>query len=281
MKKLPFAALVMISISAFSLAAQSNSQPQSGASAKSSASAGAQAQANADQSAITLDSGTQIDTQITSSLDLKKAKPGDSFKMKTLKPVKQQGKEIISKGSTITGHVQQSSTANNTTQATLVFDELVDNRSHATSSMTAVVTAIAKPVTASAMSQGDTMATAPSGGTRTPQRSSQGGGLLGGVSQTVGGVTQAAGGVAGQAGSTVSSTTNATLGSTTGVTGAAGNTVGGLARGTIQIANDTTATAASGSTLTMAPRNAKLESGTQFVLQTTSSLTLTREGKQK
>jgi hypothetical protein len=54
----------------------------------------------------------------------------------------------------------------------------------------------------------------------------------------------------------------------------------GTAGGLIQITNATTASATSGSTLTMANKNAKLESGTQFLLQTTSALTITRPAKQ-
>jgi len=198
--------------------------------------------------------------------------------------VKSQGKEIISKGSTITGHVQQVTTVDKTTQATLVFDQLLDKKTQATSSLSAVVTAIAKPVTATAMAQEDTMTTAtPNISTRSQPRSSQqqgsqqSGGLLGGVTQTVGGVTQGVtqtvGGVTqpvigatGQLGSTVNSTAGASL-----------STAGGL----IQITNDTATSAASGSTLTMANKNAKLESGTQFLLQTTSALTITRPAKQQ
>jgi hypothetical protein len=286
MNKFCTTALVILLTATSSLATQSDKQKQSTATANSSAGVNTRGQANAGPGAVSLDSGTQINAEITSALDLKKAKPGDSFRMKTTKPVKSDGKEIISKGSTIIGHVQQSTTAGKTTQATLVFDQLKDNKTHLTSSLSAVVSAIAKPVNATAMAQEDTMAKVSPGAGRgaTQQRSSQSGGLLGGVTQTVGGVgqtvggvTQTAGGVAGQAGSTVSSTTNATLGSSTGATAA----VGGLARGTIQIVNDTTASAASGSTLTMATSNAKLESGTQFVLQTTSTLTLTKEPKQK
>jgi hypothetical protein len=283
MKKLCTAALVIFLTGSSTLATQADKQQKqsTAATATSSASANTQTQASAGSRAVTLDSGSQIDAEITSALDLKKAKPGDSFKMKTTKPVKHQGKEIISKGSTITGHVQQATTADKTTQATLVFDQLNDSKTHVTSSLSAVVTAIAKPVSASAMTQDDTMSNVSGGGGRTQQSSSQSGGLLGGVTQTVGGVTQTAGGVVGQAGSTVSSTTNTTLGSATGVTGGVGGAVGGLTGGTIQIVNDTTASAASGSTLTMATRNAKLESGIQFMLQTTSALTLTKVPKQK
>ena len=284
MRKLFVTGVLTLAISSFGFAAQADKSTQSTAKANANANAKAGANANAQSPGITLDSGSEISAEMTSALDLKKAKPGDSFKMKTSKPVKSQGKEIISKGSTITGHVQQVTTVDKTTQATLVFDQLLDKKTQATSSLSAVVTAIAKPVTATAMAQEDTMTTAtPNISTRSQPRSSQqqgsqqSGGLLGGVTQTVGGVTQGVtqtvGGVTqpvigatGQLGSTVNSTAGASL-----------STAGGL----IQITNDTATSAASGSTLTMANKNAKLESGTQFLLQTTSALTITRPAKQQ
>jgi len=284
MRKLFVTGVLTLAISSFGFAAQADKSTQSTAKANANANAKAGANANAQSSSITLDSGSEISAEMTSALDLKKAKPGDSFKLKTSKPVKSQGKEIISKGSTITGHVQQVTTVDKTTQATLVFDQLQDKKTQATSSLSAVVTAIAKPVTATAMAQEDTMTSvAPNMSTRSQPRSSQqqgsqqSGGLLGGVTQTVGGVsqgvTQTVGGATqpvigatGQLGSTVNSTAGASL-----------STAGGL----IQITNDTATSTTSGSTLTMANKNAKLESGTQFLLQTTSALTITRPAKQQ
>lgn len=279
MKKLVAAFVVALLTGSYSYAAQA--EKKSTANASASADAKAQGEVKAQPRSVTLDAGSQINAEMASTLDLKKAKPGDPFKMKTTRPVKSQGKEIISRGSTITGHVEQVSRANNTTKATLVFDQLADKKTHLTSSLSAVVTAVTKAEsTANAMTGEDTTATAaPNVGQqpRTQRSSQQSGGLLGGVTQTVGGVTETVGGVAGQANSTVSSTTNATLGANSGVAGAAE----GLTRGAIQIVSDTTATTTSGSTLALSDRNTKIESGTQFVLQTTSALTLTKEPKQK
>jgi len=269
-----------LAVSSFGFAAQADKSTQSTTRATANANANARANPNAQSSSITLDSGAEINAEMTSALDLKKAKPGDSFKMKTSKPVKSQGKEVISKGSTITGHVQQVTTVDKTTQATLVFDQLQDKKTRATSSLSAVVTAIAKPVTATAMAQEDSMTNVPPNiSTRSSQQqgSQQNGGLLGGVTQTVGGVTQGVTrtvgvvtqpviGATGQLGSTVNSTTGATI---------------GAAGGLIQITNDSAASATSGSTLTMANKNAKLESGTRFLLQTTSALTITKPAKQQ
>jgi hypothetical protein len=272
-----------LAVSSSGFAAQADKPTRSTTKANANANANARANANAQWSSTTLNAGSEISAEMTSALDLKKAKPGDSFKMKTTKPVKRQGKEIISKGSTITGHIQQVTTVDKTTQATLVFDQLQDRKTQATSRLSAVVTAIAKPQSATTMAQEDTMTSvAPNISTRSQPRSSQqgsqqSGGLLGGVTQSVGGVTQGVTGTVGgatqpvigatgQLGSTVNSTTGASL-----------STAGGL----IQIANDTTATATSGSTLTMANKNAKLESGMQFLLQTTSGLTIIMPAKQQ
>jgi hypothetical protein len=270
MKRLYAVVLAVLLAGSYGYAAQAEKQKEANAKASANADAKSQGQVNAQSGSVTLDAGSQINAEMASTLNLKKAKPGDKFKMKTTRPVKSQGKEIISRGSTITGHVEQVTRADNTTKATLIFDQLVDKKTNLTSSISAVVTAITRADNAaSAMSGDDTMASQPA---RAPQRSSsqQSGGLIGGVTQTVGGVV-------GQVDSTVSSTTNATLGANSGASGA----VGGLARGTIQIVNATTANATSGSTLTMADRNATIDSGTQFVLQTTSALTLTKEPKQK
>jgi len=282
MKKLSAMVLTMLVVGSYGFASQTEKQKQSTTQTNASADAKSHANAQAQPGSVTLDSGSQINAELASTLDLKKSKPGDPFKMKTTRPVNREGKDVISRGSTITGHVQQVTHANGAIQATLVFDQLQDKNSHLMSPLSAVVTAVAKAdSSASAMAHDDSMSPPMSGGsnrsTRNQSSSSQSGGLLGGVTQTVGGVTQTAAGAAGQVGSTVNSTTSSTVRSTSGVTGAATP----LTRGAIQIVSDTTATATSGSTLAMSDRSPKIESGTQFVLQTTSALTLTKDAKQQ
>jgi hypothetical protein len=272
MKKAVAVFVATLLTGSYSYAAQA--QTQSTAKASATAEAKAQGQVTTHQESVTLDSASRIDTEMASTLDLKKVKPGDPFKMKTTRPVKSQGKEIISRGSTITGHVEQVTRADNTTKATLVFDQLEDKKTHMTSSLSAVVTAVAKAETNTSAMPGEKGLPTPAPRSSGQSSSQQSGGLLGGVTQTVGGVTQTVAGVAGQTGSTVDSTTGATLGTSSGVAGS-------LTRGAIQIVSDTTTTTTSGSTLALSGRHTKIESGTQFVLKTTSSLTLTRQPKQK
>ena len=54
-----------------------------------------------------------------------------------------------------------------------------------------------------------------------------------------------------------------------------------LAGGAIQIVTDTTATATSGSTLQAAGKNARIDSGTQFILRTTSSVIFADQSKEQ
>lgn len=103
-----------------------------------------------------------------------------------------------------------------------------------------------------------------------PQSSSQSGGLLGGVGNTVGGVvnntTSVAGNVVGNTTAAVSSTVGAT-------TRAGADTTGNVASslGRIQIMHSTDASVQSSSTLTLQGGNLRLEHGTTFKLLITSS----------
>src|SRR5262252_5180667 len=98
-------------------------------SARGSASArgGAKAEAqNANQTVI-LDSGAQLSAELLATLEAGKAKPGDEFKMRTLKPVIVGGKEVIAKGSVLTGHVVESAKAEGkegVSRLRLSFDQL-------------------------------------------------------------------------------------------------------------------------------------------------------------
>jgi hypothetical protein len=93
--------------------------------------------------------------------------------------------------------------------------------------------------------------------------------LLGGVTNTVGGVTSGVGGAVGDVTGTVGATADAATRTTLGANG--------LGRGAIQIVNDTTATATTGSTLEATGKNTQIVSGTQFILQMTSAVTFARQ----
>lgn len=256
-------------VSSYSYAAQSDQQKASSAQSAARADAKSQAEARTRRGEVTVDAGSQIQAETVSNLDLKKAKPGDSFKMKTTRAVKRDGKEIISKGSTITAHLEQITRADNTMTGTIVFDRIEDRKTRATASLSAVVTAVVRSARVEPEMTTDTMAPPPPP-RRQQRQSAGGGGLVGGVVDTVGGVT-------GQVSSTVDSTVRGATGVDTGGR-KTGNSVG-LVPGTIQIVTEATGTATSGSTLALSDRSPRIESGTKFMLETTSALTLKQRSK--
>lgn len=213
---------------------------------------------------VHLDSGTRIDGQLQSTVDVKKARVGDEVILKTTRSIKQNGKTIVPKGAKLLGRVTevaQRSKQNSVSRLGMIFDRLQGG-------------SLSTPINASIVSVTNTAAnarilddsadvfgsssttTSGSGSTQT-----RGGGLLGGVTNTVGGV--------------VNTTTQTVGGATNSVVNTAGNTVGSttgtLANG-IQISNSTSASAQTGTTLSAANRNIRLEKGATIQLQLNSSV---------
>jgi hypothetical protein len=237
---------------------------------EASAAANSKTQAKSDPaSEASLGSGTQIDARMSSSLDVKKAKLGDPFQMKTNRPIKRDGKEVFGKGSIITGHVGQVSQSDGNTQIKLVFDQIEDRKSGTTASLQAMATAVSRTNASTASSDTTTMnmprQTPPPN--RSPGGGTQGGGLLGG---TVGGVADnTLGGATGTLGTTVESAAGATLG--------ADAAPSGIGTTPIRIVNEASAGLSSGSMLAVSGRNPKIEGGTEFLLKTTADSTVTRQ----
>src|SRR5215831_17885555 len=105
----------------------SSALAQESAKGKASARGKAKGEAqNANQMAA-LDSGAQLSAELLATLEAGKAKPGDKFKMRTVKPVIVGGKEVIAKGSVLTGHVVESAKAQGkggVSRLKLSFDQL-------------------------------------------------------------------------------------------------------------------------------------------------------------
>src|SRR5215510_2985804 len=176
--------------------ALAQSPSKGGAKGSASARGGAKTEAqNANQTAV-LDSGAQLSAELLATLEAGKAKPGDEFKMRTVKPVVLDGKEVIAKGSTLTGHVVESAKAQGKEGASrlqLCFDQL--RNKNLTTPFSATIEQITR-VSVNNQSQIDDLgASSRSGGAARSRTSSSGGsngGLLGGVTgavnNTVGGV---------------------------------------------------------------------------------------------
>jgi len=162
--------------------------------------------------------GTKISTQLMSTVDARKAKPGDKVAARVTKNVKQHGRTVIHKGDKLVGHitnVQAGAAGNAGSSVAVAFDHLVQGSS--STQLNAVLTSILSVPNSNqggmepmAPAMAPPMA-APSGG--------GGGGLLGGVGSTAG---AAAGSTVGAAGATVGAA-GQTLGGVGGAVGAAAN----------------------------------------------------------
>jgi hypothetical protein len=253
-------------------------------SAKGSASArgGAKAEAQKTDQTVILDSGAQLSAELLATLEAGKAKPGDEFKMRTLKPVIVSGKEVIAKGSVLTGHVVESAKAQGkegVSQLHLCFDQLRNK------SLTMPLSATIEQITqVSINSQGqidDLGASSGAGAearretsgaakSRTSASGGSGGGLLGGVT---GAVNNTVGGVVGATTDAVGGVVD-TTGQVTGQVIATANGATANAKGLISITSTSSAEASSNSTLSLTGKNMKIEKGAVFLLRTDKSLNL-------
>ncbi len=260
MKKLLFCLCVGLSLSVIGAAQTSKkSEPlRDDGSSSSDSKAGNQA---------ILSSGTTIEGQLQSSLDVKKARVGDEVILKTTKAVKQNGQTIVPKGSKLIGRVtevQQKTKENSASKIGLIFDR-VQNKD-ISAPLSASITSITN--VASSARVGDTASSDLFGSSSTTTQtsggsSSGGGGLLGGVGSTVGSV-----------GSTTGALLNTATNTVGGVASTAGQTVGTAGR-TIQginISNSVGGSVQSGTTLSALEKNIRLEKGLTFQLVSNGSV---------
>jgi hypothetical protein len=271
-----FAVTVVVSYSALA---------QGSAKGAASARGGAKAEAQNANQAVVLDSGAQLSAELLSSLEAGKAKPGDEFKMRTLKPLIVGGKEVIAKGSALTGHVVESAKAQGKEGASrlqLRFDQL--RNKNLTMPFSATIEQITQ-VSVNTQSQIDDLG-ASSGasggvganaggaaGSRTSASGGSGGGLLGGVTGTV---NNTVGGVVGATTGAVGGVVDAT-GQVTGQVIATANGATANAKGLIAITSTSSAEASGNSTLSLTGKNVKVEKGAVFLLRTDKSLNLTTD----
>lgn len=211
-----------------------------------------------------LDSGARIDGQLQSTIDVKKAKVGDEVVLKTTKSIKQDGQTVVPKGSRLIGRitdVQERSKSNGASRLGMVFDRLEgkDMSSPIRASIVSITNATANTRIGDT-ADADIFGSSSTSARATGGSSSGGGGLLGGVTNTAGSVlnttTQTVGGITNTVGQTVGSTT-----------GSLSQTVNG-----IQISNAVDGSVQSGTTLTAANKNIRLEKGATLHLQLNSSI---------
>lgn len=255
-----------------------------GASAQGGAGATAEAQ-NANQT-VSLDSGAQLSAELLTTLEAGKARPGDEFKMRTVKPVIAGGKQVIAKGSVLTGHVVESARAEGkegVSRLRLSFDQLQNKK------LTMPFSATIEQITQGSINNqsqvddmGGPMQTGGSAGSRTSGSGRSNGGLLGGVTGTVnntlGGVAGATGGSVGGVVDTVGQTAGQVTGQVIATSSQSLNGAAAGAKGLIAITSTSSAEAGGSSTLSLTGKNMKIEQGSVFSLRTDKSLNINRNG---
>ncbi len=207
----PFLALIFASAQAGWAAPPTPKHAQSSVNSTASAVSSSAANATAQGQSADIREGTKINTRLMSTVDARKAKPGDKVVARVTKNVKQHGHTVVHKGDRLVGHitnVQAGAAGHAGSSVAVAFDELVQGSS--TAHLNAVLSSIVSVPNSSEGGMAPMPAptpppmAAPSGG---------GGGLVGGVGSTVGSTVGAAGSTLGGVGGTVGAATQSTLGS--------------------------------------------------------------------
>lgn len=243
MKKTIFTFSLVLSLSVLSFAQSVDSK----------ASANANGKTSVEKNGAVLESGTQIAAQLQNSLDAKNARVGDSVILKATNNIKQNGQVVVQKGAKLFGkvtEVQQKAKSNGMSKISVVFDTL--QQGNLTSPISATIVSLTQ---ARANINDNADAEIMSSSSAQTRSSSNNGGLLGGVTNTVGSV--------------VNTTTN-TVGQTV---GGVTNTVGGTLKG-IQVSQSADASVNGSSTLSLQGGNLRLEKGTTLNLRLTESASL-------
>lgn len=202
---------------------------------------------------VTLASGTTISAKLQKTLDVENAHVGDQVTLRTTQSIRQNGEVVVPKGSTLIGRVtevQRRTKENAHSRIGMVFERIQGKQV----SMPLSATILSITNVAAGASASDSLMTDAGGSSQTTASTSRtsGGGLLGGVTNTVGGLvgttTQTVGTVANTAGQTLATTT-----------GAVGRGLSGL-----QISASASGSANSSTTLSSANKNLRIEKGATF-----------------
>ena len=254
--------------------------PEASAQAAQTTASASEQRVDPRQGAAQLKSGTNISTELETTLDASKAKPGDEVVAKVTKDVKQDGRVVIKKGDRLSGHVTSASADSSgkaSSEMSVVFDRL--SRGVAVVNLNTTVSSIVS--TSGDLRGGDEpmMSNEPvmarsQGAARSGGSASSSGRLVGGLTSTAGSTVNAAGSAVGGGGSTVGSATNLPLGGAGSAVGAnaraagQGNGATGLSTPTREIRLGSSAGADQStdmtSVLSSRQGNLRLESGTQM-----------------
>ena len=222
MNRLWILRVVMMAVLLAALASAGWSQ-QTQATGQATGQAAGQATAEAGKNAAAaVRSGTKVNAELESTVDTRKAKPGDEVVARVTKNVKQDGKAVVRKGDKLLGRVQSvqaDAEGKAGSSVSVVFDRLVSGE--ATSELHTVVSGVLSTPRDRAEQEQRMAEPSPSPAPAAqPSSGGSGGGLVGGatsaVGSTVGSTVNAAGSVVGGVGSTVDATSQSALGATGG-----------------------------------------------------------------
>jgi hypothetical protein len=220
-----------------------------------------------------ISSGTVVNAELMNSIDVRKSQVGDQVVLKTTKAIKSGGETVVAKGATLLGRIteiQQRTKDNAQSRISMLFEELKGKNLSAPVSVSIISMTAARATASMNDTFADTGLMA-SSNTSASTNGSGGGGLLGGVGNTVGGLvnttTATAGNVVGGATQTVGNTVG-------GVTQATGNTVGTVGRTVngIQISQAMGGSASGSTTLSSGSKDFRIEKGATFNVQFNSSV---------
>src|SRR5882724_9754314 len=152
----------------------------------SSANQNANGSVSAGNKNLNLDSGSQIDAVLNSTLDTKHAQNGQQFTMKTTKDVKSHGQTVVKKGSTLVGHVvnaQSKAEGNGSSNLLLAIDGVQSQGGGNMIPLQATFVGMVRQTVQSTsdMDMSAPMAMPTTSGSRSNGGGGSGGGLLGGV----------------------------------------------------------------------------------------------------
>jgi hypothetical protein len=292
----PYLAIMLVGLlAAWNASAQGSGSVQAGASTQTqtsaqadregvqtsgseSSSASSSASVNRGKDFVALANGTTIDAAMTNSIDAKKNKPGDRVEARTTQDVKQDGKVVLKRGTTLVGHVTEAKAhtkEQGESQLGIVFDHAVLKGGQEVPFNASIqALAAAQSSTTSAIGSDEALGSSAGavGGASGSARG--GGGLLGGVSSSAGGVVNTATSASGGAGGTVDAVAHSTTGSAHSVGGLtsaghlASNSSGVFGMQGLSI--DSAASSATRGSMIVSPtQNVHLGSGTQMLLNVT------------
>jgi hypothetical protein len=229
---------------------------------RSGATAGSELSTSASR-AISIQSGTRLEAELLSTVDVRKAAVGDGVVLKTKEAIKSKGRTVVNKGAKLVGRITEVTRKTNSnahSSVSILFDTLQNG------TLTYPISATISSITNSRARLADEEFRAQSDTqTSSNARSSGGGGLVGGVTSTVGSTVNSSTTAVGTVLNTTTAATNSVVNATGNVAGSSTGAVSDSLRG-IQISESANASASGTSVLSLAGKDLRLEKGTSFTL---------------